>query len=89
MQEMRGQVQVNKMVTCPNVLLEFNTFHINQVVESCQNLFTAENVLRSVEIWRHHHAKQVLKVIGEVFGDVDIGSMPFEEDSLEDTIASD
>ena len=44
MQEMRGQVQVNKMVTCPNILLEFNTFHINQVVECCQNLFTVENV---------------------------------------------
>ena len=89
MQEMRGQVQVNKMVTCPNVLLEFNTFHINQVIESCQNLFTVENVLRSVEIWRHHHAGQVLKVISEVFGDVDIGSLSFEDDSLEDTIASD
>lgn len=87
-QDMRQQVQVNTMV-CPNFVLEFNMFHINQVMESCHKLFTVDDILQSVEIWRHHHAKCVLKVLNDVFGDVDIESLCFEENSLDNTIASD
>ena len=69
--------------------LEFNTFHFNQVVESRQNLFTVDDSLFGLEIWRDNHAQRVLEVISEVFGDVDTGSLSFEEGSFEDTIVSD
>lgn len=32
--ELSNQVDVDSMVTCPNVLLEFNSFHINQIVRN-------------------------------------------------------
>ena len=34
-QDMLKEVQLEKMVTCPNIVLEFNMFHINQVLDSC------------------------------------------------------
>lgn len=49
-QNMLVRVHVKMMVTCPNVLLEFNSCHINQVVKRFHDLFTTEDVFDSVEI---------------------------------------
>ena len=70
------QVEVQTMVSCPNVLLEFNSFHIKQIVRSCHVLFTLRDVMAVVEIWRKQHAIAVMHVIAEVFGDIDTIELP-------------
>ena len=87
--EMAKQGQAEKMVTCPTYLLEFNAFHVNQVIECCEKLFSVDDVLTSVEIWRHHYARGVVKIISDVFGDIDTAQLLQEDDFLEDSIASD
>ena len=49
-QDMLSEVQVGTMVTCPNIELEFNMFHISQVQDSCHSLFTINDVLESVAL---------------------------------------
>jgi hypothetical protein len=68
---MLKEVQVDTMVICPNILMEFNSFHINQVLEHCNNLFTVQDIVDLVEIWRMQYAIGVLQVLNNVFGDVD------------------
>jgi superfamily II DNA helicase RecQ len=56
-QDMINKMNVNKMVTCPNHILEFNNFHVNQVIEHCHKLFTtAINYLLSrtyLAMWKY------------------------------------
>ena len=66
------------MVTCPNIVLEFNMFHINQVLDSCHCLFTINDVVKSVEIWRHKYPIDILKILMEIFGDTNI-ELPTEQ----------
>ena len=40
-----------KVPCCPSVILEFNHFHVQQVVNNCHLLFTMEDVLKHCEIW--------------------------------------
>ena len=49
-QELREQVEVDKMVSCPNILLEFNIFHVNQVIENCSRLLQWMMYLR---VWKY------------------------------------
>ena len=56
----------------PNVWLEFNDFQINQVLSQCEFLFTLDDVLDFVEIWKNLHAEKVLLCVHEVFHDFEI-----------------
>lgn len=64
------QVNVSEMVTCPHHLLEFNSYHINQVIDNCHKLFTIGDIMSYVEIWRHEYAIAILRQISDVFKDV-------------------
>ena len=66
------ELNVNGMVTCPNPVLEFNAFHINQVLDSYHRLFTLEDVIQHVEIWRYKYAIAILHQISNVFGDINM-----------------
>jgi len=48
--ELSNQVDVDSMVTCPNVLLKFDSFHINQIVRNCHLIFSLKDVSEIVEI---------------------------------------
>ena len=63
----------------PNVHLEFGKYHIAQVLSKCSGLFCIEDVYNCVEIWRAEYAQKVLLIISEVFKDVDISDLVFEE----------
>ena len=65
-------VSTETMVSCPNILLGFNMFHINQVVENCHNLFSLQDVLEVVEIWRNEYAIAILHIIKEIFGETNM-----------------
>ena len=60
----------NKYVSCPNILMEFNRFHIQQVVNNCHLLFCLNDVLEHIEIWRNQHAHVILQIIADVFNDI-------------------
>ena len=54
-------------VGVPNVFLEFGGFQINQVLQTCHKLFTLEDVVTNVEIWRTQHAFGILSGIAQIF----------------------
>ncbi|CAB4025121.1 Hypothetical predicted protein, partial [Paramuricea clavata] len=69
--KLANRLDAKKYVSCPNVLMEFNKFHIKQVANNCHLLFCLDDVLEHIEIWRHQYACVILQVISEVFGDIE------------------
>ncbi len=65
------RLDAKKYVSCPNVLMEFNKFHINQVVNNCHMLFGLHDVHEHVEIWQNQYACIILQIIAEVFGNIE------------------
>ena len=74
-QKVVNQVCAQTMVSCPNNLLEFNNFHIKQVLEKCHKLFSFSDIIREVEIWRYAYAAEILKIIDVVFHDIDLNEL--------------
>ena len=72
----------SKVPVCPTVLLEFNMFHIQQVLDNCHQLFNLDDILEKCEIWNKNYAKAILKILAEVFDDID--GYDFEESIVED-----
>lgn len=81
-QSLQSNIEVRTMVSCPNIILEFNDFHIQQVLQSCHSIFTLQDILEFVEVWRNHYAVGILKAIKDVFQDIDI-DLPSLEEQLE------
>ena len=77
--ELLEKADMDKMVTCPNLLMEFNSFHINQVLEHCDVLFSISDILKSVEIWRLQYAKGILQALSSVFNDIQLNSLEDDE----------
>ena len=73
-------VSALKPVSCPSILLEFGQIQIDQVLENCNNLFSLDDVLSKVEIWRMAHAKFILNLLQIVFEDID------DDINLDDTL---
>jgi hypothetical protein len=65
-------VNVVSTVGVQNIFLEFGWVQILQVEQTCHMLFTIEDVLENVEIWRKSHAIAILDSIAQVFGDIAI-----------------
>ena len=63
---------MTSIVGVPNVFLEFGRFQIEQVLRNCHKLFTLEDVITNVEIWRTQHAVGVLSAIAQIFSDVNV-----------------
>ena len=60
-----------KVPCCPSVILEFNSFHVQQVLNNCHLLFTMKDVLKHCEIWHKKYATAIMKILGEVFDDME------------------
>ena len=60
-----------KVPCCPSVILEFNSFHVQQVLNICHLLFTMKDVLKHCEIWHKKYATAIMKILGEVFDDME------------------
>lgn len=63
-----------KSVSCPNVVLEFNKFHIRQVLANCHLLFSLKDVFEHIEIWRNQYAYIILQINAEVFNDIEFSN---------------
>jgi len=57
---LKKNIKAEKQVSCPNVFMEFNGFHIKQVLDHCSKLFTIDDIYKHVEIWRYHYAVAIL-----------------------------
>lgn len=81
-----------KSVSCPNILLEFNKFHIRQVLANCHLLFTLKDVFEHIEIWRNQYAYIILQIIAEVFNDIEfkhpLNTSSVDISSLDESIDS-
>ena len=51
---------MTSIVGVPNVFLEFGGFQIEQVLRNCHKLFTLEDVVANLEIWRTQHTLGVV-----------------------------
>lgn len=86
--ELSSQGEVESMVTCPNVLLEFNSFHISQIVRNCHLIFTIKDLTEIVEIWRLKYAVTVIQILNDIFGDIDTTKFPAVEEEAMDEQSS-
>jgi len=77
--ELFEQVDIHKMVTCPNILMEFKSFHINQVLQHCNVLFTINDILHKVEIWRMQYAIGIQQTLQTVFDDMFLDNLQNNE----------
>ena len=58
-------------VSFPNLSFEFTDFHICQVLSHCHKLFTVDDIISFVEVWRTYHAHNILQALNDVFHDID------------------
>ena len=56
-----------KTVSLLGVHTEFYSFHISQVLNNCQHLFTIDDIYRCIEIWRKVYALNILCILDKVF----------------------
>lgn len=64
----------------PSVLLEFNIFHVQQIVDNCDQLFSYNDILEYCEIWHKDYAIFILKILNEVFDDIVMVMVNFDDD---------
>ncbi|CAB3998626.1 mediator of RNA polymerase II transcription subunit 34-like [Paramuricea clavata] len=50
-------------VCYPNVLLEFGKDHIDQILNHADTIFTVDDIMESVDIWKKTHANDVLESV--------------------------
>ena len=58
-------------VISANALMQFGSEQFHQVVDNCGLLFSQEDVLKHVDIWRQLHAKIILNIISSIFMESD------------------
>ena len=68
--EYRKKLTQEKTVSLLEVQTEFYSFHISQVLNNCQHLFTLDDIYRYVEIWRKVYALNILCILNKVFCDI-------------------
>ena len=56
--------------TIPDLILGFSDNQINQVITNCDKLFTLSDVYRFVQILGKKHAISILKIVKQVFRDI-------------------
>ena len=74
-----------KPVSCSTMLFEFDSLQVQQLLSWCEKIFTFRDIFKLAEIWRYKHAKKILSIFQEVFGDIDItfNEMDFDEEDFE------
>lgn len=68
-----------------NLMHEFTTFHIKQVLDNCDKIKTLQHVEEFVEVWRKEHGRAILAAISKVFGDIDSNELQVPESMEEES----
>lgn len=66
-------------VATVNLIHEFTSFHIRQVLDNFDKIKTLQHVEKFVEIWRKEHGRAILAAINKVCGDVDNNELEVPE----------
>ena len=66
-----------------NVLFEFDHYQIKQVLENCCYVYTINDLLEYVELWRNTHANNVMAILAEIFDDIDSNFDRLDSDTEE------
>ncbi len=61
-----------KPIGTMSIKFEFSSFQIDQIIASCEYIFTIEDVFKFVEIWRQSHASRVLQFVHDIFQDFEL-----------------
>lgn len=72
-------------VSAVNLMHEFTSFHIQQVLENCDKIATLQDVEEFVEIWRKEHGRSILVAVNKVFGDIDNNELQIPESMEEES----
>ena len=72
-------------VSAANLMHEFTSFHIQQVLENCDKIATLQDVEEFVEIWRKEHGRSILVAVNKVFGDIDNNELQIPESMEEES----
>ena len=77
-----------KTVSLLGVQTEFYSFHISQVLNNCQHLFTPDDIYRYVEIWRKVYALNILCILSKVFCDIVVNTDSLDLPDLDQSMDS-
>ena len=61
---------MSNTVSIPSAIVEFGSLQMQQVLDNCHKLFSLSDVTYNVDVWRKCQAIGILKVINNVFGDL-------------------
>ena len=62
---------MSNTVSIPSAIIEFGSLQMQQVLDNCHKIFSLSDVTNNVDVWRKCHVMGILKVINDVFGDID------------------
>jgi hypothetical protein len=69
--------------------MEFSHYQVCQISNNANKLFSIEDIMNCIEIWRREHVQIVLNLLSEVFGDIDIAELDVQlasDNDMDDTI---
>ena len=72
-----------------NVLFEFDHYQIKQVLEKCCYVYTIDDLLEYVELWRNTHTNNIMAILAEIFDDIDANCDRLDSDNEEMDIEED
>lgn len=75
-----------RSVISANALMQFDSDQVTQVVDNCHLLFSQEDVMKHVDIWKRTHAQMILNIIGNIFHDIEVMDCDLDDDEIEDDI---
>ena len=80
-----------KQLLYPNVFAEFSSLQIDQIIQNRTKLFSVADIMHYVETWRREHAHDILNILSQVFGDIDIEDLTVDlnDTDLDDTVDAD
>ena len=63
-------------ISYPSFLLEFGSYHIQQVIEHAAFIASFDDITKLVEIWRLSHALEIWKLMKDIFKDLKDETLP-------------
>ena len=55
----------------PTILMQFDDSQISNIMENCHVFFIVNDIMKHANIWKHSHTLAILKILEEVFVDID------------------
>ena len=68
-----------------NLMHEFTTFYIQQVLDNCHKIKTLRHVEEFAEIWRKEHGRAILAALNKVFNDIESEELQIPESIAEES----